>query len=86
MCAYENQVLCLRAITDCNLPKFVTADVPLFRGITQDLFPGVSLPPPDYAALHEAMCQACAVYGLQVPPLQPSLESLADVFERFMLV
>ncbi|EPY43885.1 dynein heavy chain [Angomonas deanei] len=39
------------ACNDSNVPKFVAEDIPLFNGIMQDLFPGVSFPKREYTEL-----------------------------------
>lgn len=41
-------LLVLRAIEDCNLPKFTVKDVPLFQAIISDLFPSIEPSVRDY--------------------------------------
>ena len=63
----EEQI-CLRALNDSNIPKFTSNDIPLYNGITSDLFPGVTLPEPDYDVLVAAMKRIMVNYNLQPKP------------------
>lgn len=79
----HEHVLMLRAISDVNLPKFLDEDVPLFKGILSDLFPGLALPEIDYGNLLAALGAACAERKLQ--PLPTFFEKCIQLYEMIVV-
>ena len=73
----------MKALNDVNIPKFTSNDIPLFKGITSDLFPGIQLPQQDYAELFEMMKQSCAMNNLQ--PKEIFLEKTIQLYETIMV-
>ena len=61
-------IVCLRALMDVNIPKFTMNDVPLFTSITSDLFPETKLPEIDYGKLYESFITYCNQKNYQPEP------------------
>ncbi|OQS02753.1 dynein heavy chain, partial [Thraustotheca clavata] len=61
----HEDLLLIRAMRDSNVPKFLEADLPLFRGIISDLFPGVAVPFVDYGVLQKAIEAQLQAMNLQ---------------------
>jgi dynein heavy chain len=55
MADVDEDIVCLRALQDVNIPKFTINDIPLFVSITSDLFPGVEMPERDYGTLKSSL-------------------------------
>ncbi|EQC41008.1 hypothetical protein, variant 1 [Saprolegnia diclina VS20] len=80
----------LRSVQDVNLPKFTTDDLPLFRGITSDLFPGAEIPSPDHGRLIPMINLMCT-QGISIAPdsltkLQPKAEFRQKVIQLYETV
>ncbi|XP_057714813.1 dynein axonemal heavy chain 2 isoform X3 [Corythoichthys intestinalis] len=69
----------LMAMKDMNIAKLTSADLPLFTGIIQDLFPDVETPVIDYGKLKEAIQVELRQKGLQVTPF--TLTKVIQMYE-----
>eukprot|EP01038_Epipyxis_sp_PR26KG_P008094 gene8094-10963_t len=87
---WDEAKIVLRSINDVNLAKFLVEDLPLFRGITSDLFPGVVLPKSDYGVLTDCLQQTCDE-GIEVAPenvyfIENKPEYLAKTIQLYEMV
>ncbi|KAL0235780.1 hypothetical protein GEMRC1_002362 [Eukaryota sp. GEM-RC1] len=78
----EEHVL-LRALTDCNVPKFLADDIPLFKGIISDLFPGVKPVEVDYGPLLVAIKESITDLNLQ--PNEGFITKVIQLWETIIL-
>ncbi|XP_023247279.1 dynein heavy chain 1, axonemal-like [Copidosoma floridanum] len=62
------QQICLKALRDVNVPKFLRDDLILFNGIISDLFPQVEEKQMDYATLVEGIRKSIRKRGLAEVP------------------
>ncbi|XP_076985171.1 dynein axonemal heavy chain 1 isoform X3 [Tamandua tetradactyla] len=61
----NEELICLRAIRDVNVPKFLQEDLKLFSGIVSDLFPTIKEEETDYGILDKAIRRACEKSNLK---------------------
>ncbi|XP_033612844.1 dynein heavy chain 1, axonemal isoform X2 [Fukomys damarensis] len=61
----NEELICLRAIRDVNVPKFLQEDLKLFSGIVSDLFPTTQEEETDYGILDKAIRKACEKSNLK---------------------
>ncbi|XP_047438259.1 dynein axonemal heavy chain 1 [Mugil cephalus] len=61
----NEELICLRAIQDVNVPKFLQDDLKLFNGIVSDLFPKTKQEPIDYGSLEESLRNVCTAKNLK---------------------
>ncbi|XP_040889376.1 dynein heavy chain 1, axonemal [Toxotes jaculatrix] len=61
----NEELICLRAIQDVNVPKFLQDDLKLFNSIVSDLFPKTKQEPINYGILEESMRNVCTKKNLK---------------------
>ena len=76
-------LLALRALYDVNLPKFTSEDIPLFLGITSDLFPDVALSEIDYGELKPSII--ASAQSLNLLPTAEFQKKCIQLYETILV-
>ena len=79
---FDESTILMRALRDMNMPKFIFADVPLFRGLIGDLFPGLDCPRVRYASFNDAVEAAITNDGLQM--LEVQVDKVIQLYETLL--
>uniref|UniRef100_UPI00398E963E dynein axonemal heavy chain 3-like n=1 Tax=Pristiophorus japonicus TaxID=55135 RepID=UPI00398E963E len=79
----KEEVIVLRSITDVNLPKFLSHDIPLFDSIISDLFPGVVLPTRHHGNLEISIREI--IHGLHLQPTPWFIEKIIQIYEMMLV-
>ena len=77
-------IVLMRCLRDSNLPKFVFEDVPLFLGLINDLFPGLSAPRVGYEDLKLAAAADLESRGYKCSEelvFQDQIDKIIQMFE-----
>ena len=79
----DEEELMLRGLIDVNLPKFLSHDLPLFKGIMGDLFPGKTKPQVNYGSLDASIRYITAKKGLQ--PVPWFIDKVIQLYEMIVV-
>lgn len=61
----DEDITVLRAISVCNIPKFIKEDIDQFNGIISDLFPTTKNTPQEYRELKEQISNSIEANSLE---------------------
>ncbi len=79
----NEDVVLIRSLRDSNLPKFLEEDVGLFRGILQDLFPGVTIIEKDFSLLVNTIKEVMRERQLQ--PVDSFITRICQLYETMRI-
>ncbi|CAF0762898.1 unnamed protein product [Adineta steineri] len=74
----DDEVLLL-SMLDMNAPKMTAQDLPLFKNIVEDLFPGINIPKMNYSKLIEAIEYEMNISNLQIT--QTTIDKVLELYE-----